>query len=899
MANAGKTKKQLLEELKTLRDTVATLKKTEDAWRESEERYRSLFNGVPIGLYRSRTGGQFIDVNPALVKMLGYPDPETLMATSTGDVLATAEDREQLYRAEQAGGARNLELKLRRWDGTTIWVICNSHVVRDEQGRIMHYEGALQDFTERKQVEDTLQRTRQQLQDMFDNTPAAVYTKDMEGRYIFANRVFRERTGLGDQDVLGKTQGELFPHLINTLGEKWDPHEKRVLAGDQDIDFQETVGQTSGRVYLAIKFLLREADGNVYALCNSSLDITERVQTEEELQRYAARLITLHEIDRAILAAETPQAIAQAALAHIRRLIPCRRATVEIFDFELNERVLLAADINGTPKPEMSSRYPLDNRWIDAFNQNQAYVVPDIRAVSDPGSLLQSLAASGLIALAAIPLIVSGELLGSLNLMAVEPDAFRDEYLEIAREVANPLAIAIQQARLFEAEREQRLLAEALANTAAAVNATLDPNEVLDHILENLDQVVPHDTSSIMLVQGDEARVVRSRGFLTRGLTYVETYSASISDSRNLRAMVETRQPVIFEDMWEFPEWRSNTVPSLIRSYLGVPICSGETVVGFLNIDGFEPGMFTAAHARRMLAFADQVAVALRNARLYEQVQHHAEELEQRVEERTKELTAANQQLKQEITERERVEKEIIAANAQLRILSRMKDEFVSNVSHELRTPITNIKLRCHLLEQQSGRVEVHLSVIQRETDRLARTIEDLLTLSRMDQGRVSLNYRVIDLNLLTLQYVTDRVSLAESQELNMVFSATPDLPPVRVDSGLIGQALSILLTNALNYTPPGGHIMVNTQQRQVMSKRWAGITVSDTGPGIPPEEQKHLFERFFRGTAAHESGAAGTGLGLAILKQIMDQHQGQVEVASTGMPGEGATFTIWLPLEK
>ena len=112
----------------------------------------------------------------------------------------------------------------------------------------------------------------------------------------------------------------------------------------------------------------------------------------------------------------------------------------------------------------------------------------------------------------------------------------------------------------------------------------------------------------------------------------------------------------------------------------------------------------------------------------------------------------------------------------------------------------------------------------------------------------------------------------------------------------MIGEALSVLLTNALNYTPQGGRVEVVTQGRHGDDGSWSGISVIDTGPGIPPLEMPHLFERFFRGSAAYKSGAPGTGLGLSIACEIVEQHQGKIEIKSEGIPGKGAEFTIWLP---
>jgi PAS domain S-box-containing protein len=258
-----------------------------------------------------------------------------------------------------------------------------------------------------------------------------------------------------------------------------------------------------------------------------------------------------------------------------------------------------------------------------------------------------------------------------------------------------------------------------------------------------------------------------------------------------------------------------------------------------------------------------------------------------------------------DITKRKQMEKslakrteELEAVNEDLKILSQMKDEFVSSVSHELRTPITNLKLYHSLLLLNPPKTEKYMSVLQRETERLEDIVEGLLSLSRLDQGQVRLNLETVDLNILAQQYSADRKALAKNMGLKLKLVCEPHLPTVTADKSLLGQALSILLTNAFNYTPEGGEVMIHTQTRHKDKCLWAGFTVRDSGSGVPIEEQPRLFERFFRGKGALEGSTPGTGLGLAIAKEIVGQHHGFIEAQSDGVPGMGAAFSIWLPVE-
>jgi signal transduction histidine kinase len=248
------------------------------------------------------------------------------------------------------------------------------------------------------------------------------------------------------------------------------------------------------------------------------------------------------------------------------------------------------------------------------------------------------------------------------------------------------------------------------------------------------------------------------------------------------------------------------------------------------------------------------------------------------------------------LQEHQQMAADLQAANERLLILSRGKDEFVSNVSHEFRTPIANLSLYLQLLTRRPERMAEYTEILNREVGRLSSLIEALLTLSRMDQSRLDVQFDELDLNRLVRDFVHDRMGLAQANGLELILASEAAISPIQAEEKLIGQALSILITNALNYTPKGGKITVATNLRETKGLRWAGISVSDTGIGIQPEEQEQLFSRFFRGRAGKEFKIPGTGLGLAIAKQITDLHEGEIEIFSEGQAGQGTRFDLWLP---
>ena len=236
-----------------------------------------------------------------------------------------------------------------------------------------------------------------------------------------------------------------------------------------------------------------------------------------------------------------------------------------------------------------------------------------------------------------------------------------------------------------------------------------------------------------------------------------------------------------------------------------------------------------------------------------------------------------------------------------LKEVDRLKTQFVSDVSHELRTPLTNIRLYLDLLRTTSDRMKIerYLDTLSRESDRLAHLIDDLLSLSRLDSGATVLDLRPVDLNRLLRSLVDDRRNLAANRGLELQLATDPSLPLAMGDERLLTQVFTNLLTNAINYTPDHGRVMLRTYVSDEVNGPGVATDVEDTGPGIPQEEQPQLFRRFFRGRAGRSTGTAGTGLGLAICKEIVDRHGGRISLDGSRAPGGGARFTVWIPTEN
>ena len=228
-----------------------------------------------------------------------------------------------------------------------------------------------------------------------------------------------------------------------------------------------------------------------------------------------------------------------------------------------------------------------------------------------------------------------------------------------------------------------------------------------------------------------------------------------------------------------------------------------------------------------------------------------------------------------------------------LKQLERTRQEFVANVSHELRTPLSLIKGYVEtLLDGAKDNPEVaakFLQTIDRNAERLKLLIEDLLTISELESGRVKLNLQSVPLRPLTEKVLADFRSRATAKEMTLV-DQVPDLR-VRADADRLEQVLCNLVDNAIKYGRSQGTVSVVARPADTDQVE---VCVQDDGPGIPPESIERVFERFYRVDKARSREQGGTGLGLSIVKHLVQSHGGRVWAKSE--PGHGATVYFTLP---
>lgn len=233
----------------------------------------------------------------------------------------------------------------------------------------------------------------------------------------------------------------------------------------------------------------------------------------------------------------------------------------------------------------------------------------------------------------------------------------------------------------------------------------------------------------------------------------------------------------------------------------------------------------------------------------------------------------------------------------ELKRLEEIRKDFVANVSHELRTPISSIKGYAETL--LDGKVDSEatakefLNIIYQDTNRLANLIDDLLDLSKIESGKMTMELKALDIAPIVKRCKNVLSNLSKEKSLSIEVDIPNDLPKVKGDEKRLSQVFLNLLDNAIKYTPEGGSVTVRASRKDDVVR----IDISDTGIGIPDKDLPRIFERFYRVDKARSRELGGTGLGLSIVKHIVQAHSGQVWVEST--PGHGSIFSFTIPVAQ
>jgi len=314
--------------------------------------------------------------------------------------------------------------------------------------------------------------------------------------------------------------------------------------------------------------------------------------------------------------------VLESILEQVLKLVSARDSHILLYDGATLDfgAVAYAKDVQRDPvhSPDNNSIY------YQTAQKGERILVPDIQ---EEKKLQASWKTGSLISL---PLIFHRKVIGVMNVTFFEPGEFDEQHLQVLDLLSNQAAIAINNARTFEAEREQRKLAQALQHTGRVIQSSLDLDVVMDHILAQIATVIQYHSANLMLVKDGQTQVVRMQDNQNLPEEYLDDlYYApfNISRFRTLEIMTESKNPLIIPDTASNPLWVKTRTTDKIQSWAGAPILDGDQVIGFLSLNNQNRNYYQPEHAKTLTAFASQASIALKHARLFQQSLQQTREL--------------------------------------------------------------------------------------------------------------------------------------------------------------------------------------------------------------------------------------------------------------------------------
>jgi K+-sensing histidine kinase KdpD len=547
----------------------------------------------------------------------------------------------------------------------------------------------------------------------------------------------------------------------------------------------------------------------------------------------AERLRRLQALTDAALSRLEVEDLLDTLLRRIRDLLEAETCAALLLDEERQELVARAA-VGIEEEVEQGVRIPVGRGFAGRV---AAYKRPVILEDVDHADIFNPiLRQKGIKSLLGVPLVVHGDIIGVLHVGTLTPRRFTNEDVELLELAADRVAVALDRARLFEAERSARRQLEHVQEVTDVALAHLGLGELFEVLLPRIREILRADTCATLLLDEDGRELVARAAV---GIEEEVEQGVRIPVGRGFAGRVAAgRRPVVLADVDHADVLNPILREKGIKSLLGVPLVVHGDVIGVLHVGTLTPRIFSDDDVRLLELVADRVALAIERARLHEE----------------------------------------------LVVLDELKANFIAVASHELRTPAAAVygALQTIVGRGDALATEIREELLQtayEQSDRMRRLLEQLLDLSRLDSRAMSVEPKPLVLHS-TLQKIAEEVVPKGAQ----VSIDVPEDLAVIVDPLVLDRVIANLLGNAVRYGRPPVVVSAESEDRHLR------IAVDDSGSGVPAELEPRLFDRFVR-----QEHGQGSGLGLAIARAYARAHGGDLfyERRKAG----GARFELLLPV--
>jgi PAS domain S-box-containing protein len=798
---------------------------------EGEAWFQTVLNGIndAIFIHDAKTGA-ILDVNDKMCEMYGYTRNQVrhvgVEALSSGETPYTQTEAMGWMKKALEEGPQLFEWRAKDKQGHLFWVEVNMRrAVIGDQDRIL---AAVRDIGDRKRAEEALAEERALLRTLMDNLPDLIYVKDQESRFVLVNKAVAEFMGApSPEELIGRTDFEFYPYELAT---QYYADEQTIFQSGQSLMNKEEFNQDregNQRWVLSTKIPLQNSAGNVIGLVGLGHDITVRKQAETALVQSQANLQTLFDSLQDFLFVVDYEEL-------VRHVNP---PVLKRLGYQEEELV-------GSP---MAKVHPPDRQ-----EEAKAIIAAMIAEKIDSCS---------------IPLLCKDG-----TLIPVETKFTKGHWS--GEDMLFGISRDITERKKAEAEREQ-LLSDLIYRSTQLVTAAeistsasrlLEPEQLISEAVDLIQQRFQFYYVGLFLTDEASQYAVLQAGTGQAGRKMIaEGHKLAVGGESMIGQCVATAQARIALDVGEEAVRFQNPNLPRTRSEMALPLISRGECIGALTVQSTEEAAFSVDDVAVLQSMADQLAIALTNARLYDQVQRYATRLEDLVSERTADLAAVNKEL----------------------------EAFAYSVSHDLRAPLRSIDgFSQALLEDYENCMDAtgqnYLHRVRAASQRMGQLIDDLLNLSRLT--RQEIERERIDLSALVRIIAAD---LQEQEPERKVEFVIEEGVVTTGDGHLLQIALEKLISNAWKFTSK--HPRARIEFGVADCEGQTAYFVRDDGVGFDMAYAHKLFGAFQRlhGVAEFE----GSGIGLATAQRIIHRHGGRIW--AKGVVGQGATFYFTLATKK
>ncbi|MEM1278729.1 MAG: GAF domain-containing protein [Cyanobacteria bacterium P01_H01_bin.152] len=707
-----------------------------------------------------------------------------------------------------------------------------------------------------------------------------VFLTDADVQWVYVNQACCDLFGLPQSTLMGRPEAAWLTHVGLDILQGLQ-HKALATQATQEREIALRDRNDEIRI-LAVKISVMVTAESAVFLVHTLRDITYRIEAEQRLQRESRRERLLGAIAKHLLQSMRPATLLERSMEEVRRFLEADR--VLFYNLRPNHVGVVAEAVvpdQCSLKEILLTHTDFEQPGLDQYQNGAVQVIENVAEADLSAEFKHYLQALDIQSYIAIPVAQGDGLMGLICVHdCCHPRPWLPWEIESIKDVATQVGRAIAQADLYtevsklnteletQVEQRTRQLRQALdfeatlKRIADRVRDSLDESQILQTAVEELTSVLGAKGSNTALYDLEQ-------GTSTIYYEYNESLPPYQGRVAQMEAFPEVYHQLLDGQYFQFCSKEPNPVRGHVAMF-ACPIRDDRGVLGDLWLINEKDYEFEDQEIRLVQQVANQCAIAIRQARLYQASQAQVKELER---------------------------------------LNQLKDDFLSTVSHELRTPVTSMRVALQLLgvtlnqelnlneelqkpKNSQHRVARYYTVLKEECEREISLINDLLDLQRLDGGNHPITPQQINLSSWLAGITNSFYERAQSRQQAIHINLPDSLPPLVSDQASLERVFAELLNNACKYTPPGETISVSAianMDDQVL------VTVANTGVEIPATELPRIFDKFYRVPSADPWKQGGTGLGLALVQKLLVHIGGDIQVTSDRV---GTTFQITLPLD-